>query len=177
MSTAALSLSELFDFEGNFEDAAQAILTSAGINAYISQQTKKLPLINTGVNFDCGPAIDEVTFLPQGGQPAGQSSQEYFRYIGSLELRVEVNRDTAKQPPADVPSFLAAIRAMVRASFMWSQWPFDDTNLPLYRVSNIRPNGSTDGFDGVRNVDVCTMRFEITFAIQPTAWPVGFPPS
>ena len=173
----ATSLTQLFDCEGQFEAAAQAVLATSGVNAFISQSTKQLPLINTGVNFDLGPALDELTFLPQGGQSGTSSEQEYFRYTGTLELRVEVNRDTAKQPIDGAVSFLATVRALVRGAFMRSQWPFDDTNLPFYRVSDIRPNGSTDGFDVVRNVDMSALRFEVTFAIQPTAWPTGFPPS
>lgn len=174
---AARNLSELFDFEGAFERAAQTILTDAGINSFISQQNEKIPVINTQLFCDVGPAIDELTILPLGGQTS-QQQQDYFRYTAGLTLQIEVPRDTSLPPnQAGVNSFLAQCRALVRAAFMMSQWPFRDTNLPFCRVSDIRPNGTVTGFNQQRNVDSTTLRFQITFAIQPTAWPSGFPPA
>ncbi len=162
--------SALFDIEGHFESAAQGVLETAGLNAFISRQTDKLPLINTGIQFSVGPAIDELTLLPLD---VGYTvpDQEYFRYVGNLQLRLEVERDTQKPPDqAGVSSFFAQARSMIRRAFMRSQWPFRDTNLLYYRVSNIRPNGSTEGMDPVRNVDSLIMQFEVTFAIMPGAW-------
>jgi hypothetical protein len=173
----AQNLAELLDFESAFEEAAQTVLEASGVNSFISQQNGKLPLINTGVFCDVGSALDELVILPKGNQ-AVQQQQDYFRYTASLTLQIEVPRDTTK--PADqagVTTFLAQARALVRAAFMMSQWPFDDTNLPLYRVSDIKPMGTITGYNQQRNVDSTTLRFQITFLIQPTAWPTGFPPS
>jgi len=170
----AANFVELFDFETHFEAAAQTILDTAGVNAFISRQTDKLPLINTGVVFSVGPAIDELTFLPLDSGQSLPPSQEYFRYVGSLELRLEIERDTQKPPnSAGVSSFFAEARSLIRKAFRRSQWPFDDTNLEFYRVSNIRPNGGTEGFDQSRNVDSLILRFEITFAIMQDAWPTN----
>lgn len=175
---AAPNLATLFDFEGQFERAAQTILQTSGINAFIARQTEKLPLINTGVSFVVGPADDRLTFLPLAPGQTAPSEQEYFKYTGSLELRLEVERDTSKPPDvAGVTSFFSEARGLIRAAFMRSQWPFYDTNLPYYRTWDIRPNGTTEGLDPVRNVDSCILRFEVSFAIQPTAWPTGFPPT
>lgn len=177
MSVAASDLAELFDFEGAFESAAQAVLESSGINAFISQSKGQLPLINTGVNFTTGAAIDNLTFLPLASGQTTPQEQEYFRYTGTLELTIDVARDTARSPTDDVATFLAQITGLIRAAFMRSQWPFQDSNLPLYRVSDIMPAGTIRGFNQVRNSDTVSLRFTITFAIQPTAWPSGFPPS
>ena len=177
MSVAASSLAELFDFEGQFEKAAQAILQTSGVNAYVTQSRQQLPLINTGIDFNVSAAIDQLTFLPLAPGQTTPTEQEYFRYDGTLELTVEVPRDTARSPSTAAVSFLAQSRALIRAAFMRSQWPFQDSNLPYYRVSNIMPSGTIDGFDQTRNVDSSILRFTITFAIQPTAWPTGFPPS
>lgn len=174
---AAASLAELFDFEGQFEAAGQAVLQAAGVVAFVTQSRDQLPLIHTGVDFTTESALDQLTFLPLAPGQTTPQEQEYFRYTGTLELRAEVPRDTARSPTADVPSFLAQLRGMIRAAFMRSQWPFQDSNLPYYRVSDIRPTGTIDGFDQVRNTDSVALRFQVTFAIQPTAWPTGFPPS
>ena len=176
---AAPSLAALYDFETQFEDAAQAILISQGIDAYISEWQGALPLVNTGLSFEVGPATSDLTFLPlASGQSATRPYQDYFRYTGNLDVEVRVNRDVEMGPSeAGVTSFLAQVRGMIRATFMKSQWPFYNTNLPYYRVSDIRPNGTTSGFDKERNVDTVILRFAITFAIQPSAWPSGFPPA
>lgn len=164
----------LFDFEGRFEAAAQDVLETAGINSFISRQTDKLPTINTGVVFSVGPALDELTFLPLDVGQSPPPDQEYFRYTGNLQLRLEVERDTQKpNSAAGVSSFFAEARSLIRRAFMRSQWPFRDSNLLYYRVSNIRPNGGTEGLDPVRNLDSLILQFEVTFAIMQDAWPVN----
>jgi hypothetical protein len=179
MPAAALSIAQLMDFESAFETAAQANLAISGINAFIEGFTTKLPLIKTNVWFDTGPALDQLTILPIGGQSPNRFEQEFFRYTGTLTLEVTSNRDTAQQPTdlGVVTTFQAQLRGRVRAAFMQSQWPFQDGNLPFYRVSEIRPAGTTTGFDPARNLDTVRLAFVVTFAIQPTAWPAGFPPS
>lgn len=172
----APSLAALLDFESQFESAAQAILASSGINAFISQHEAKLPPIATGISFDVGSAFDELTILPLGGQTV-QQQQDFFRYQGSLTVEVSVSRDTSPDPANGAASFLGQVRALVRAAFMQSQWPFQDSNLPWLRVSQIRPDGTTSGFQQVRNVDIVSLRFAVDYAIQPSAWPAGFPPS
>lgn len=173
----ATSLAQLYDFEGQFESAAQAVLVDSSIVSFISHTKKQLPLINTGIGFQVGPALDQLTFLPLAPGQTNPVEQEYFRYTGVLELNISVARDTARSPTTDVTNFLDQIRGLVRAAFMRSQWPFQDSNLPLLRVSDIQPAGTTTGFNQVRNSDEVSLRFTVTFAIQPTAWPVGFPPT
>ncbi len=170
---SAPNLSALFDFEGQFETGAQAVLDTAGITAYLSQGASKLPLLETGISFDLMGALDELTQIPSPSNwPAGQAApQEYFRYTGSLELRVEVPRDQETPSVMGVDTLMSQIRGQVRAAFMRCVMPFTDANLPYYRVSDIKPNGTTTGYESVRNIDFCALRFVITFAIQPTAWP------
>lgn len=171
---AAPNLTALFDFEGQFESATQGILTASGITNDISQQGIKEELINTGIALDVNPAIDELTQIPAPlNWPVGQPPpQEYFRYTGNLELRVEVARDlNAEDPGAGVDTMMSTIRGKLRALMMRCCMPYTDVNLPYYRVSDIKPNGTTTGFDSARNIDVCSLRFIITWAIKPTAWP------
>ncbi len=169
----ATNLPELFDFEGQFETATQAILVASGIATYISQQAVKLPLISTALGLDVNPAIDELTQIPAPTNwPAGQPPpQEYFRYTGNLEIRVEVPRDQNGASMPGVDTLLSQIRGQVRAAMMRSCAPYTDANLPLYRVSDIKPNGTSTGYESVRNIDFCSLRFVLTWAIQPGAWP------
>lgn len=170
---AAPNLETLFDFEGQFEQAAQAVLDANGVTAFISQQAEKLPQINTGIGLDINPALDELEQIPAPNNwPVGQPPpQEYFRYTGNLEFRVEVPRDDNASAVSGVDTMMSELRGKVRAAMMRCCMPFNDSNLPYYRVSDIRPNGTTTGWEQVRNVDFCSLRFVITFAIQPSAWP------
>ncbi len=172
---AATDLTQLFDFEGAFEDAAQVILATNGITAFISQQADKIPLIAAEIGCDIGPAIDELNQIPAPTNwPANQAPpQEYFRYVAALEFVVEVPRDQEGQviDPSSVATLLREVRGRIRAAMMRVVYPFNGTNLPLYKVTDIRPNGTTTGFEAKRNIDFCSLRFLATFEIRPDAWP------
>jgi hypothetical protein len=170
---AATNLEELLDFEGQFERAAQAILVAVGISAYIDQQKLKLPLLNAGVMFDVGPATEALQQIPKPASwPAGLAApQEFFQYDGQLEFRVECGRDVNSTITPDVDTALSAARAKIRANFMLSVNPFNSTVLPFYRVSTIRPMGTSSGFEPVRNVDFTSLRFALRWVIDPACYP------
>lgn len=169
----APNIETLLDFEGQFEIATQAIMTANGITSYISEQTEQLPLLNTGIDCNIEPALDTLLQIPAPSNwPANREPpMEYSRYVATLELRVEVPRDANAATVPGVDTLMAQIRAKVRAAMLLTVRPFTDTNLPYYVVSDIRPNGTTTGFEGVRNVDFVALRFRITFQIRPSAWP------
>ena len=158
------NLEEIFDFETAFEKAAQAILTTAGISAFISQQQESLPTVSTGISFDVGSATEARTIVPSG-------NQEYFKYRGTMTMEVAVARDEAGGDGTS--TFLAKIRAKIRVAMMRSKVPFTVTNLPLYIVDDIKPEGTTTGLDAVRNQDLVSLRFAIAFHIRPNAWPAS----
>ena len=173
---AAPNLIVLFDFEGQFEAASVPVLAASGITGYISQQAVKLPLPYTGIAADAGPAKDQLTFLPSPPGWTGESPpQDYYVYPLNLSLLCEVPRDANGAVDPNVPTFLAELRARIRAAFMRILMPFDDTNLPYYRVTDIRPNGAQVGYDAKRNVDFVDVRFLITFEIKPDSWPAWTP--
>lgn len=169
----APNLPTLFDFEGQFEAAAQAVLTANGITSYLSQAKSKLPLLETAIALDVGPAIDELTQIPSPTSwPADQAPpQEYFRYPATLGLEVNVPRDDNGATLPGVTTLLSQIRGQIRAAFMRVVFPFNDSNLPYLRVSDIRPAGSLTAWRRETNVDFTSLRFAITFSIQPSAWP------
>ena len=173
---AAPNLIVLFDFEGQFEAASVPVLAASGITGYISQQAVKLPLPYTGIAADAGPAKDQLTFLPSPPGWTGETPpQDYYVYPLNLSLLCEVPRDANGAVDPNVPTFLAELRARIRAAFMRILMPFDDTNLPYYRVTDIRPNGAQVGYDAKRNVDFVDVRFLITFVIKPDSWPAWTP--
>jgi hypothetical protein len=172
---AAPDMETLLDFEGNFETAAQGVVTAAGLTNYIEAQQVKLPLLFSGILFDAGAALDELTFIPKPpGWPADQAPpQEYFHYDGTLEFRISVPRDRNEDnvPNPLVPTMMGYCRARLRNYFRLCVAPFNATNLPYYRVSSIRPTGSQHGYESARNLDFQNVRFAVRFAIIPDAWP------
>lgn len=169
----AQNLPDLLDFEGHFETAAQQILTANGIAAYISEQQVKLPLLNTGIGIDIAPALDALRFLPKPSNwPVDREApQDFFRYPSMMEFRIEVPRDANGASLPGVDTMLREVRGKIRAAMLMCCAPFNAANLPYYRVSEIRPNGTITGFEAVRNIDFCSIRFAITFAIVDGAWP------
>jgi hypothetical protein len=169
----APNLPALLDFESQIEAATQSVLAAAGVTAFISQQAAEIPDINTGIGCDVGAAIDLLTQIPGGPTwPAGTPlPQEYFRYPASLELIVEVPRDTQGATLPGVPTMLAQIRGLVRASLLRVIMPFNDSNMPYLRVTDIKPAGTTTGTMPAKALDFCSIRFSLTFEIKPDSWP------
>lgn len=164
----------LYDFEGNFEIAAQAVVVSAGLVAYIQAVQSRMDLVYAGISFDAGAALDELIETPK---PAGWGDdpppQEYFHYDGTLDFRVSVPRDKNQAPNPDVESLMSFYRARIRNFFRLSCSPFTAINLPYYRVSSIRPQGGSHGYEAQRNLDFQNMRFAVRWQIAPDAWPIG----
>lgn len=169
----APNLETLLDFEGQIETATQTILEAGGVTAFISQEALKIPLINTGIGCDVGAALDVLDQVNPGpAWPAGVPwPQEYFRYPAALELVVEIPRDQEGNSLPGVPTLLREIRGKVRKLMLRIVMPFNDVNLPYYRVTDIRPAGTTTGQMPEKNVDFCSLRYSLTFDIKPDAWP------
>lgn len=170
----APSMDELMEFEGNFELAAATALATSGVTAFIEATQAKLPLIYTGIGFDAGTALDDLTFTPK---PAGwpvdrEPPQDYFHYDGTLDFRISVPRDKNASPNPDVDTLMGFCRARIRGYFRLSVGPFVGL-LPYYRVSSIRPLGSQHGYEAQRNIDFQNLRFGVRWAIVPDAWPLA----
>lgn len=173
---SAPNIAALLDFEGNFEAAVTAVLTAALNSAapvYIAEQAQKMAFENAAVGFDLGPAIEELEQIPKPDNwPADTPApQDYFRYTGVFTVRIEVVLDQNTATLAGLASLAGQLRGLIRAAFMRSVMPFTDANLPYYRVSDIRPNGTNTGTLQTRNTFFTELRFLVTFAIQPAAWP------
>jgi hypothetical protein len=172
----APSLDVLLNFEENFEEVGQAVLTTAGVTSFISQQQQQLfsgRSIYTGIGLDLGSALDELAQIPKPGDwPANTPPPvEFFRYDATLVFRVAVQRDANASPDPNVGTLFAFVRSRIRNSMMLCTAPFNSTNLPYYSVSSIRPAGSTWGYETQRNVDFQELRWALRFAINNDAWP------
>lgn len=184
----APNLTTLFDFEGQFEEAAQAVLHAVLVSAYVTGQDEQVPEINTAIAFDLGPAVAEkfVQLTKPASWPAGidprtgrpfANPQEYFMYSATLEFRVEVPRDDREPTTPGVRSMLSQIRGALRAEMMQCVRPFNNVNLPYYQVNRIRPEGTSTGpGGGNKNTDVTILRFTIGFEILKGAWPAWVEP-
>ncbi len=182
---AAPNLTALYDFEGQFESAAQAILADVLINAYVSGQDEQMPTPKTAIAFDLGPALENrFSPLPKPaswpaldayGKPK-DNPREYFIYSAALEYRVEVPRDDRQPTIAGVTSMLSQIRGKLREVMMLCVRPFNEENLPYYKVIRIRPNGANMGVNATGNADIVFLRYDLSFEIRPTAWPAWIEP-
>lgn len=171
----AANLTELFDFEGQFERAATGILRAVMIDAYSMGHDEQLPQDMCAVRFDVGAATEnkfaQLT-KPDSWPADAVPPQEYFIYSATLEFRVKVPRDDPEPATAGVNSKLAEVRGKLRANMMKCVDPFRSSNLPYYKVDRIRPTGTETGpGDAHANSDVTVLRYEITFEIRKTAWP------
>jgi hypothetical protein len=171
---AAPNWETLYDFEGQFEAAANGILAAVLINAYVSGQDEQMPLLKTAIPFDVGPALENkvAPLAKPAGWPADQDfPREYFIYSATLEYRVEVPRDDRQPTVAGVSSMLSQIRGKLREVMMRCVRPFNESNLPYYKVIRIRPNGASTGVNSTGNADVVFLRYDLSFEIRPSAWP------
>lgn len=176
MPLPAASIEELLNFEGNFEEAGQTILAAAGVTAFISQQQVQLFKgrdIYTGIGLDLGPATDELQQIPRPSNwPANTPPPaEHFRYDATFAFRVSVKRDKNQSPDPNVDTLFAVVRSKIRNAMMLSCAPFNQTNLPFYAVSSLRPAGASWGFEVARNIDFTDLRWAMRFAINRAAWP------
>lgn len=169
----ATNLAELLNFEGNFEKAAQDLLVANGVVAAITQGRTNLPLVMTGIGVDVSPALDQLTILtaPTNWPPGTPPPQEYFRFPATIEFRIEIPRDKNGSSYPAALNLLGEVRGKVRSFMLRCVAPFNATNLPYYEIGDIRPAGASFGWDSTRNVDFSWMRYALTFAIRPTAWP------
>ena len=161
---AASSWEELLDFEEQFEAAALAVIAGAAIPALVAKSAEEPAELNCAVNFIPGAAT--------GSRQLVAGRQEYDRYVGVLELEVSGTRPfDAGSETAGVSTRLAEVRAKLRNLFRESQWPFNDDNLPFYRVSRLQPDGTVNGIIEATMQDTVLLRFKVEFGIQPGAWP------
>lgn len=177
MPLPAPSIEVLLDFETNFESAGQTVLASTGITeAFISQQQVQMFAgrdIYTGIGLDLGSATEELQQIPKPSNwPANTPPPaEHFRYDAILEYRLAVLRDKNSTNDPNVDTLFALFRSRIRNAMMLTCAPFNQTNLPYYAVSSLRPAGSTWGFEVARNIDFQNLRWALKFAINRAAWP------
>lgn len=173
MPLAAPNLPAMYAFEENFTVALGAVMIAIGVPAYVDQQAAKIPITNVLSAVDIGNAIDEKTEVPVPADwPADQAPpQEYFRYPVNFEFVIGVPLDDNNATVEGAETMVGQLTGLIRAGMSLISQPFTAENLPYYRVTDIRPAGTSAGVMQQKNVYVCTMRFVGTFEIRNTAWP------
>lgn len=165
MSTAPNDI-ELFNFTERFEQAAKAVIIEAlGKAAALPGGTTKLSADRIGVEFQMGAASD-LTWR------RNESTEEYFKFEGCT-LKVEIS--FPREDGAEVGAFLSQLAqycATIRAAFSLTAMPFKDERLQYYRCFKCKPAGEQRGYVEDQNTDICTMTWDVSFFIQPDAWPV-----
>lgn len=165
---AAQNLEELFDFETNFELAAQSFIEQeldipvSMIYRTLEDDDFEFPRIH--VQFEVGEALD-----PPGERFDGVAPLAYVKYGATMTLRIvsdatQVNSELAHR----------SNRAKLRAAMEIGASNFTTTIngepiLPYYEVNYLRPTGSTTEAEG--DAIESTLTYQIFFSIKADAWP------
>lgn len=161
----------LTNFEENIEKATLAAITAANIAGMRSTQEGEQPNFGVGIEFTLGAATGTMHRRPS---PASPPRMEYSEYVGVLEVQLKANRPTVgASTVAGIDTAFGVALGSLRELFMESEWPLNDTNLPYYRLSLLRPAGTPRGVTQGTEQDIATLRFDVKFCIRPDAWPAA----
>jgi hypothetical protein len=167
---AATSDLQLFNFEYNFERAAESILEAGGyLSTFIQGSSATLPASRIEVTFASGAAINQAIY------PLDPAQEVYDFFEGRLSLRIVTER-TAEAGPSLVSGvgpmheeWAAAVRMLLQER----RDPFTSTNLPYYAVKTIRQVGTQRDLDPRWMEDYTRIDFAIQFGIRSPAWPAA----
>ena len=162
----AQSKKQVYAFEDAFETAAAGVMKAAGFyDSLISGANETLPESRIEIMFVLGETLNEAVLIN------GQHVYDYFN--ASLRLKLVTVR------PRDQPSLLPGVSNLhaewlggIRTAFEERVRPFNETNLPWYKVNTIRSSGSARDFDARWFEDFSTLSFLIEFGIRSDAWPL-----
>lgn len=160
---SAPDLETLYQFEKEFEDAAETFLESAvGISCFPSASGENFVTPRLEIEFLTGEAtlpddspIDVSPALAQG---------EYLKHDATFEVRV-ITDGTAGQTRADHFSYVGKTRvALLRSSSNWNA-----STLPWYGLKFIRQLETRREVDG--DHQLTSIIYLIKFAIRSNAFP------
>mgnify|MGYP004452050731 CR=1 FL=1 len=191
---AATSLSDLYQFEKHFEDAAETFLTTeVGIDVYASISGENFVTPRLEIQFISGEA-ELPDDAPITSVPA-LSLGEYRKYGGEFEVRVITDAAAGVGDPSailmedgygilmeDGFNILMEIGGQtraphfnyvgkVRASLLRSADNWDATTLPYYGVKFLRQAATSRETDG--DLQITTISYEIKFSIRSDAFPTS----
>lgn len=153
---------DLYDFETNFETAAQTILDDSGITAHIRGSEDEIDRGNAVlVEFQENNAIPDHKVEYQG---------KYYHdiYTGTLSITVQICRPDDPGEIGETTTRFRYVRRKLREIFRQAEFPFTSNNLPCYTVLDILPAGTANTIDADTVSDVCTVQFALVFALNFT---------
>jgi len=165
---AAPDLEALFDFETNFELAAQSFIESelnvstSMLYRSLEQDDYILPRIRIRLNL--GEALD-----PPGKRFDDLGNLAYVKYSAEIEFTVQTD---ATEAASEVEH--RSLRAKLRAAMEIEALNFSKTIdgepiLPYYQVTYIRPTGTETDTDG--DIIESVLTYQMFFNIKDDAWP------
>lgn len=155
----AADIPTIYKFEDNIETAVVAIL--AALTSPItakkqrSDDTRSTPF--SSVQFTTGEANPGHEYACPDGKDRD------VNYSGALSITIYTDRNRNASSHVTLVS-------QIRAAFSHRDL-FTTTNLPYYRIWNIRPTGTSLGVTEDDKIDVTTLSWEVGFEILTTAWP------
>jgi hypothetical protein len=165
---AAPDLETLFDFETNFELAAQTFLSDALDVAvsfiYRSLEQEDFELPRAHVEFQLGEALD-----PPGKRTDEPGELAYVKYGATLNV-VIVSDGTDAKSQAEHRTLRAKARAALEIAA--TNWDFEvssESVLPYYEVNYMRPSGTQYEADG--DIITSELSYQVFFSINDDAWP------
>lgn len=161
----ASSLSDLFQFERHFEDAAQVFLAAdVAIDVFVAGDFEDFITPRLEVQFTAGeaelPLDDPIISVP------ALAAGEYRKFFGALEINV-VTDPSAGQTRSNHMDFLG----LTRVSLLRSKANWDPTSLPYYDLKFIQPMSTDRMAEG--DFQITTLGYLMKFAIRDDAFPTS----
>lgn len=167
----ASSFTELFNFEGNLNEAFNKWLNDNRLELNTSNDIEVLPEDFIGATVEVGSADpNHMQLVPNG-------LHEYDRYDLTLNFTITTQR-TEEEGAADddlwrrhqeivanVRTWMAISNAKLSA--------LNDTYLDLYALNTLVPDGVEYDHDETNDEDTTVLAFTGTFSILTDAWPVS----
>ena len=162
---AAPDLSTLYQFEKNWEDAAETFLESAvSIACYASASVDDFVTPRLAIEFATGAATLPVD-APITSVPA-LAAGEYRSHDGEFMVAI-ITDPTAGQTRVNHFSYVG----LTRVALLRSQDSWDSSTLPYYDLKFIRQTATMREVEG--DFQITTLSYEIKFSIRDDAWPTS----
>ena len=160
LTMPAADIPTIYKFEDNIETAVVLILAalSPAITAkkQRSDDTRATPF--SSVQFQTGEANPDHEYTCPDGKVRD------VNYSGTLAISIVTDRNRNASSHVTLVS-------QVRAAFSHRDL-FTSSNLPYYKLWNIRPTGTSFGITEDDKQDITTLTWDVGFEILTTAWPV-----
>ncbi len=161
----ALTIADLFEFEGHFEDPMANYFANVNTTWQILTP-RTLANVSTGTDILRTPRLlCEFHVTGSGIQRETQNNFQYYAdRMGQIILSVVTQR-------ANVSQSYGLMRGAVREAMLERTQLFNANTLPYYQVSDIRETASTQTPSELNDEIMTQLTFETVFFVPPTGFP------